>query len=85
MKFFSKLRVEEGSPDGSAVKNPAANAGDTGSVSNWEEPTCQGAAESVCSNYWAYALDPGRGNYWARALQLLSTRAATTEAHVPRT
>ena len=33
------------------VKNPPANAGDTGSISNWEEPTCQGATESVNHNY----------------------------------
>ena len=54
-----------GFPGGAVVKNPPANAGDTG-------------------------LSPGPGRSHmtqsnsARAPQLLSPRATTTEAHVPR-
>ena len=51
----------------------------------WEDPTCHRATKLVRHNYWAYApqlLKPMRPR--ARALQLLSLRAATTEARVPR-
>ena len=34
-----------GFPAGSVVKNLPANAGDKGSVSDLEDPTCQGAAK----------------------------------------
>ena len=37
-----------------------------------EDPTCRGATK------------PASHNYWAREPQLLSPRATTTEAHVPR-
>ena len=30
-----------------------------------EDATCQGATKPVCHNYWAQALAPMRGNYWA--------------------
>ena len=63
----------------------------------WEEPTYRGAAKPVRHNYWAWTLEPTRHNYWACVpqllkpahsgacvLQLLSLRAATTEAHAPR-
>ena len=33
------------------VKNPTANAGDTGSSPGPEDPTCHGAAKPVCHNY----------------------------------
>ena len=62
-----------------------------------EDPTCCGAAKPVHHNYWACALEPASYNYWAHTLQLLksacsrvrvpqllSPRAATTEARVPR-
>ena len=38
----------------------------------WEDPTCHGATKPV------------RHNYWACEPQLLSLRATTTEAHMPR-
>ena len=50
----------------------------------WEDPICRGATEPVCHNYWACALEPASHNYWAHVPQLLSPRAATTEARVPR-
>ena len=50
-----------------------------------EDPTWHGAAEPVCHNYWTLgALEPARRNYWAHMPQLLSPRAATTEACAPR-
>ena len=59
-------------PGGTGVKNPSANAGDTGSIpgpgrshvprSNWAQ---------VRHNYWACTLEPARHNYWACVLQLL--------------
>ena len=50
-----------------------------------EDLTCRGATKPVCHNYWAHVpqlLKPAHPR--ARALQLLSPRAATTEAHTPR-
>ena len=52
-----------GFPGGAVVKNPPANAGDTGSSS--------GATKPVQHNYWACALEPTSHNYWARVPQLL--------------
>ena len=62
-----------------------------------EDTTCHGATKPVCHNYWACALEPVSHNYWAHVPQLLkptrsracvpqllSLRAATTEACVPR-
>ena len=62
-----------------------------------EDPTCRRATKPMCHNCWACALEPVSHNYWARMpqllkprhnrvhmLQLLSPRAATTEAHTPR-
>ena len=62
-----------------------------------EDPTCRGTTKPVHHNYWACALEPASHNYWARmpqlpkpvhpkasAPQLLSLRAATTEAGAPR-
>ena len=49
-----------------------------------EDPTCRGATKPVRHNYWACALEPASHNYWAHVPQLLSPRATTTEAHVPR-
>ena len=60
------------------------------------DPTCHGATKPVSHNYWACALEPTSHNYWAHAPQLrslcsgacepqlLSPRATTTEAHMPR-
>ena len=36
-----------------------------------EDPTCRGASEPVCHNYWACALEPASHNYWAHEPQLL--------------
>ena len=49
-----------------------------------EDPTCRGATKPVRHNYWACTLEPTSHKYWARESQVLSTRATTTEAHVPR-
>ena len=49
-----------------------------------EDPTCCGATKPMYHNYCACALEPESHNYWAHVLQLLSPRAATTEARVPR-
>ena len=62
-----------------------------------EDPTCFGATKPVHRSYWACTLEPASHNYWARIPlllkpvhsrarmpQLLSLRAATTEACVPR-
>ena len=64
-----------GFPGGSAIRNPPANAGDTGLIP-WEDPICHWATKahapqllSLCSR--------------ARELQLLSPLDASTEALVP--
>ena len=62
-----------------------------------EDPTCHGATKPARHNCWACAPEPVHCNYWAHTpqllkpvhsraciLQLLSPRAATTEAHAPR-
>ena len=51
----------------------------------WEDPTCHRATKPVCHNYWAcmpQLLKPACCR--ARVPQLVSPRAATTEAHAPR-
>ena len=59
-------------PGGAVVKNPPANAGDTGS-SSWSGkiPTCRRATKHVNHNYWACALESVSHNYWACVPQLL--------------
>ena len=59
-----------GLPGGSAVKNPPANAGDTGSISGSQDPIRFGATKPMCRNHWTRALEPGNHNYWAREPQL---------------
>ena len=62
-----------------------------------EDPTCRGTTKPVHHSYWACTLEPTLRNYWvpvlqllkptccrACVLQLLSSRAATTEARAPR-
>ena len=56
------------------VKNPPANAGDTGSTLVQEDPTGHGATKPVRHNYWACALEPASHNYWARVPQLLKPK-----------
>ena len=63
----------------------------------WEDPPCRGATKPMHHNYWACALGSASHNYWAHVPQLLkperprahmpqllSPRAATTEARTPR-
>ena len=38
-------------PGGAVVKNPPANAGDTGSIPGREDPTCHRATKPVHLNY----------------------------------
>ena len=59
--------------DGAVDKNPPPNTGT-------QDPTCLGATinKPVHHNYWTCALETRRDP------QLVSPRAATTEAHVPR-
>ena len=66
-----------GFPGGAVIKNPPANAGDTGSIPGQERShmpqsnkTCVPQLLSLCSR--------------AREPQLLSPRATITEAHTPR-
>ena len=62
-----------------------------------QDPTCSGATKPMHHRYWARTLEPTSHNYRAHALQLLkpaqsrahvpqllSFRAATTEARTPR-
>ena len=64
-------------PGGAVVKNPPANAGDTGSG------PCPGRSHIPWS-YYAHAPQLLSLHSRAREPQLLSLCATTTEAHVPR-
>ena len=64
-------------PGDTVVKNPPANAGDTGSNPG------PGRSHTPWSN-WACAPQLLSLRFRAREPQLLSLRAATTEAHAPR-
>ena len=44
------------------VKNPPADAGDVGSISVQEDPTCLREAKPVHHNYEACALEAGTRN-----------------------
>ena len=68
-----------GFPGGSALRNLSANAGDTGSVLDPEDPMCHRAARPIHHNYSACALEPGRYNYCIHVLQLL--KPASLELH----
>ena len=65
-------------PGGAMVKNPPANAGDTGSSPG------PGRSHMPRSN-WARVPQLLSLRSRAREPQLLSPRATTTEAHAPRT
>ena len=67
-----------GFPGGAVVKNPPADAGDTGSSPPWSRkiPHAMEQLSPVHHNYWACALEPASHN--------VSPRATTTEACVPR-
>ena len=49
-------------PSGTVHKNLPANAGDTGSIPGLEDSTCHRAAEPVCHNLGACALEPMHHN-----------------------
>ena len=49
---------------GSVVKNPPANAGDTGLIPVWEDSTCHGGTVPGHHNYWTHTLEPSRHNCW---------------------
>ena len=59
---------------GSVVRNPAASAGNMGSILDLEDPTCQRAPKPVRHNSWAYALEPGSQNFWACESQNLCSQ-----------
>ena len=42
--------IFQGFPGGSVVKNLPANAGDTGSIPDPEDPKCCGTAKLICHN-----------------------------------
>ena len=65
-----------GFPGDSVVKNPPANAGDTGLIPGLGNPTCHGATKPMLYNYWSCALEP-------RSCQLLGSCIATIEACEP--
>ena len=48
------------------VKNPPANAGETGS---FPDPTCRRATKPMHHNYWDCALEPGSCSYWIPCTQ----------------
>ena len=45
------IPMARGFPGGAVVKNPPANAGDTGSSLVREDPTCHGETKPVHHNY----------------------------------
>ena len=49
--FIPTETIIEGFPGGPAVKNPPANAGNTGSVLVWEDSTCRGTTKLINHNY----------------------------------
>ena len=60
------IPMARGFPGGAVVKNPPANAGDTGSSLVREDPTCHGETKPVHHNYWAYTTtEPACHNYWS--------------------
>ena len=70
---LSQLRVNyiEGFPGGPAVKNPPANAGNTGSILVWEDPTCHGTTKLINHNY---------GSLCSRAQELQQLKDHTPES-----
>ena len=63
--------LTEAFPGGSMVKNPPANAGDTGLIPDWENSTCLATTKPICHNYWACTLELRSHNYWAHTPQVL--------------
>ena len=58
-----KKKSMRGFPGGSVVKNPAARAGDIGSVPDLADPTCCKATTPVHHSYRACALAPSSRSY----------------------
>ena len=56
-------------PGGTVVKNPPANAGDTGSIPGPGRSHMHRATKPMRHNYWACALELLSHNYWACALE----------------
>ena len=56
------------------VKNLPANAGDTGSIPVWGDPTGLGATKSVCYNY----ASPGTWSLYSATREVTSMRSLRT-------
>ena len=68
------------------VKTLPANAGDTGSIPDMEDPTWHGATEPIRHNYWAWALEPQElqllrqhAKAWALELELHNKKSHHSE------
>ena len=72
--YFSK----NGFPGGSAVKNPSANAGDTGSVPGWGRSPGGGHGNPLQYSYLGSSMD--RGAWWAR-VRVARSRTRLTNTH----
>ena len=70
----------EGFPGSSVVKNPPANAEDTGSPLIWADPTGPRATKPTRHKHWACALEAGATGAEARRPQgpCSATREAAT-------
>ena len=75
--LWHKNTKRRGFPGGPMVKNLPCNTRDTGSILVQEDPTSLGTAKPVNYNYWAWALGPMIGKYWAH-------QATTTVLHNKR-
>jgi len=53
----------EGFPGGSVVKNPLANAGDSGLIPGWEEPLEEDSGNPL--QYSCQDISMARGAWWA--------------------
>ena len=69
--FILKTCLIWGFPGGTVVKNPPANAGDTGSSPGQGRSHMPRSTKPMGHNYWACALEPASHNYWAHKPQLL--------------
>ena len=65
-----------GFPGGSVVKNPPANAGDTGLITG--PGSRHETTKAVCHNYWACAVEQG-----ATASEPLCSRAPALQQEKP--
>ena len=65
-----------GSPGGPVIRNPLANAGDTGSIPGLGR--FHGATKLMHYNYFACTPEPASGSYGSLQTSSLRTREATT-------